>query len=359
MTARTEIEIETEIEMDTMAAILDQYPLQKPYLFEEGLGGMNNTTRILMSGGERFVLRIYNNHADAAVVKLEHELLHQLAAQGSIGLAVPEPVVNSRGETVTRGPQGKLASLCRYLPGERPIPANEAHILGLGEAAGKLTNALAAVTPDSEPIYLPYYEWEQTYAELTPVVLQALTESMPESAQVDELRLQIDLLLKERMELSARYESMCALPQQWIHGDLNFTNSLAQGDAITALLDFEFCTRDMRAMELAVVLVDLLQPDVEESLRKIGLFCRGYGRHVRLTPEEQSILPVLMKLRMVDVSHHFMLRYREGLDPADVWTEQVKRAAYVCGWVNDVEHRLLTALNNSLIPEGAGTHELS
>ncbi|WP_027091421.1 phosphotransferase [Cohnella thermotolerans] len=54
------------------------------------------------------------------------------------------------------------------------------------------------------------------------------------------------------------------LPHQLIHGDINDSNLLAAPDAagkVAAVLDFEFCTRDLRAMEPAVV-------DGEEVLRQ-------------------------------------------------------------------------------------------
>jgi hypothetical protein len=41
---------------------------------------------------------------------------------------------------------------------------------------------------------------------------------------------------------------------QLIHGDLHYDNVMVVDDAVSGLLDFEFCAYDWRAMELAVAL---------------------------------------------------------------------------------------------------------
>jgi len=61
------------------------------------------------------------------------------------------------------------------------------------------------------------------------------------------------------------------LPHQLIHGDLNASNALAdEAGRICAILDFEFVTYDLRVMEAAVFLSDMVRSSeaTESSLKK-------------------------------------------------------------------------------------------
>ncbi len=161
-----------------------------------------------------------------------------------------------------------------------------------------------------------------------------------EACELESMMAELEGIRRRLVELEAAF---CKLPRQWIHGDIGFTNALARGEKVTGVLDFEFCTRDLRAMELAVVLPELItEESSEQSLRQIRLFTEGFGSKQGLTAEEISYLPDLMQLRMVDVYLHFAERFRQQLDPLTEWSGHTRRAAFVCRWIED--NRTLLAL---------------
>ncbi|WP_020616265.1 phosphotransferase [Paenibacillus daejeonensis] len=321
-----------------LPAYLGQYDWSGPWEAFAAESGMNNTTRMITCGSARFVLRIYDNHKDHNKVLLEHAILAALGEAPPSGILVPVPVRNRFGGTVTIGPGDKLAALYHYIPGERTSAAAPAHVTGLGAATGQLTQALARIELPLQPIYQPYFQLEDDYRELDSS--QLLNLARGSNLLHDQASL-VEELQAERSAIARLTPEMSKLPIQWIHGDLVFNNALASGEEVIGILDFEYCTQDLRAMELGVVLAEFIGPDTEHTLQQMRRFIQGYQSAVSLLPEEIELLPALIKLRMLDVWLHFANRYLEGLDEAEVWSGQIARAAEVCRWVNTHDQALI------------------
>lgn len=317
---------------DYLEAAVQRYSWRGAIRMEEAAAsGMNNTTRIISCGEQKYVLRLYNNHGDANTVRLEHEMLKALSP-AKLEFRIPEPVPNAAGDTVTVLPDGKLACLFGYIEGERPTLANSAHVRALGTAAGQLSRAFNGVNLSITPEYSPYYELGDTYATMDKPSFLGLAKGEP---MLRELAEQFGYLQAEREELLKACVQVAALPRQWIHGDICFGNALSIGDRISAILDFEFVTVDSRAMELAVLMVDLLKRDAAAgSAAMLESAARAFQESVELTAEERKLLPALMKLRLLDVTLHFAVRLREGLDQPDVLASIVDSCAYGCEWIN-------------------------
>lgn len=294
--------------------------------------GMNNTTRIVNSGGRKYVLRLYNNHGDIHTVRLEHEMLKALSGS-ALGFRVPETVANADGDTVTVLADGKLACLFHYIEGVRPDPANMAQIKALGKATGEISSALNGVNCAILPQYSPYYELGSTYAEMDN---HAFVELAARNSKLRRLALQFQYLQDQREQTLALCERVASLPRQWIHGDICCGNALSEGDRITGILDFEFVTIDSRAMELAVMMVDLLKKEVGgDNQDRMAVAATAFQEVVKLTAGERKLLPILMKLRLLDITLHFAVRYRDGLDGPEVLAGIVDNCAYGCEWITN------------------------
>lgn len=324
---------------------LQGYPLPAPWRAVMEESGMNNTTRIVYAGGNKFVLRIYDNHRDADIVALEHGILTELQHH-SLPFSVPQPIANSEGATITVSDEGKLGALYHYIPGQRASADNAGHVEGLGRAAGMLSKAMRMLETASKPIYDPYYKCEDTHAAMTNERMRELAaEALFPTVRTE----QLERLIQQRERLLALRASFEALPHQWIHGDIVFSNTLSSDDRIAAILDFEFCTIDIRVMELAVVLAEFPEENDERALERIALLCRGFGSAVKLNEEEAVLLPELIKLRMMDVFLHFAGRYETKLDEAAVWDKQIGRASFVCGWIDRNSEQLMALFRKFLL----------
>lgn len=286
-------------------------------------GGWNNTTYFVGNPTKRAVLRIYDTHKDKAKIEFEHAVLQQLEAR-SLPFKIPVPLLATTGETMIQlGESGKFACLFRYIDGDSPAEQESDYLESFGETAGVLSAVLAEVNPGLTPAYRPYYELRTSYPLCSAEVIRELCLNPPEPFA--DLGEELKMLYRAYERITDSLGGLKELPHQLVHGDLNASNLLVQSSdhsLVAALLDFEFCTFDVRVMEPAVILSGLLGQGEEKMM--IRDFSRGFSRKVRLSPAEINAVPVLMLLRKIDVFLHFVSRYLEGTDESEVLYEQTR-----------------------------------
>lgn len=319
----------TKLDID-FSIFLDQYHFPKGYVVENGDSGMNNTTRMVRADGARYVLRVYNNHKDAGIVQLEHEVLDALQEEER-HFSVPVPVHNRSGSTITAAADGTLATLAHYIDGDRPRPFYSPHIYALGLTTGRMTAALSQINPSRPPLYDPYYMLDESYTHIDDDSIIELTSNMDALAASKQ---SLMLLHQQRHMLKDDCKRIAQLPKQWIHGDLVFNNTVAIGDHIVGVLDFEFCTVDVRIMELAVIATDLLKPDHPDIAGGLQQLFEGYRETITMSEEERELFLSLVKLRLLDVVYHFINRYNDGLDSVTVLCSIIESSAFGIRWLN-------------------------
>lgn len=292
---------------------------------EEAERGWNNTTYFVENSTRRAVLRIYDTHKDREKIEFEHAVLQKLGML-SLPFRVPVPIATPAGETLVQleDRAGKFSCLFEYIDGDSPTEQESGYFESFGEAAGTLSVVLAEISPGLAPVYRPYYELRQAYPLCTGEAIRELCLQPP--VPFTELAKGLEILYNAYENIADSLAELKGLPHQLVHGDLNASNLLVETSdhrQVAALLDFEFCTFDVRAMEPAVILSGLLGHAEERAA--VRDFCRGFSTRVRLSEAEIKAVPVLMLLRKVDVFLHFVTRYLEGTDEAHVLHEQVKQ----------------------------------
>jgi len=332
---------------DAFDALLETFFPGGAWNVETGLSGWNNTTRYVTAGGNRWVLRVYETHRDADKIRFEHAVLLELARRNP-PFAVPVPLRLPSGATFVPVPDGsgRFGCLFRYIEGNRPDSSVPRVAGAVGEAVGALCRELSAVKVSVRPAYAPYYEIDATHPSCPQERIEAFCASPPPAFRGQ--RAELAMLAEELRQFRRYAPKLRKLPHQLIHGDVNDSNLLAAADdpeRIAAVLDFEFCTWDARAMEPAVVLSGLLGTEKRSGrasaaaqsaeAREVGgdweeavaSFVRGFGRHVRLTEAEAEAIVPLMTLRKLDVFVHFLGRLLDGVDTEDTLREQIDSAA--------------------------------
>ncbi|WP_058304305.1 phosphotransferase [Gorillibacterium timonense] len=311
--------------------ILANYSLPKVLSVETRDSGMNNTTRyaVLEDRSVR-VLRIYENHQDLDKLRAEHEVLLQLQRQ-VLPFAVPYPVTTKSGLTWVEAEDGKLASLFPYLNGSRPSSDLHEMASEYGRVVGSLVQAMAVLEVKESPAYPPYDERLDTPRE----ILLAVENDFETHPVLASLMEDVRYLIDRFKALQEKAEEVRGLPRQWIHGDFSYANALVEGNRVSAVLDFEFATRDIRAMELAVCLAEQLSAPGGISSSSMTDMLSGYQSVFPLEASELRLLPPLIQLRKLDVFLHFWERFTAGLDPVQVLMEQTERAAAVCRFVDE------------------------
>lgn len=290
----------------------------------QGAGGWNNTTYFVQNHTQKAVVRIYNTHQDIEKIKFEHHVL-LLLQQQKYSFRVPKPMVSLNGDTIVQvgDGTGRYACLFQYIKVESSQVDTPLTPKKLGEAAGELSVALSQLEYTEAPVYRPYYELQQAYSLCQDEELSRLCNDPP--IDLRDVQDGLRLLYETYLLLVSQLGTLRELPHQLVHGDLNKSNLLSEQGEVTAWLDFEFCTRDIRVMEASVILSDLLGGEYE--VVNVEQFCIGFRQYVQLTQDEIIVIPLLMKLRKVDVFLHFTSRYLENIDPPSVLSEQVQLLA--------------------------------
>lgn len=322
-------------------AILRRYFANENWSYlSEGESGSNNTTRYIRCGGETYVLRLYETHRDAAKIRFEHEVLLALGAE-RLPFAVPRPVRDRTGATIFQLADGtkRYGCLFAYLPGGRPDSRVPAAAHAVGRAVGQLSLALSRIQVNAVPAYPPYYEMDLAHPSCPPDKLAAFCERPPASFR--SLSAELRALHAEWLRFRGLLPRLRELPHQLVHGDINDSNLLAREEdlnAIGAVLDFEFCTRDVRAMEPAVALSELL--DSEAADDAVPALLQGYASFAALGRQESEAIPTLVKLRKLDVFVHFLGRYLDGVEGEETLRERTAEAAEGLNRLREYEKRL-------------------
>lgn len=328
------------------------------YRLEACGGGTNNTTRLLTCADNRFMLRIYNTHEDWEKAAFEHQLLAALGRlTPGLPFGVPQPEKGAAGAGLIRLSDGKLAALFRYLDGVAPDFGQPAQAEAFGRAAGRLSEALERVERLENgreaglelPAYPPYYALASAHPSCPlDEVLRFCREPAGEFAGCGGA---LAVLGRQLGKIIPGLDRLALLPHQLIHGDLNASNALVTpGGEIAALLDFEFVTRDLKAMEPAVCLWGLLPESGADELAEarawisLEAFWRGFSDVRPLSAAERRAVPELMQLRSLDVFLHFLGRYRDGVDDASMLLRQIPDTAARLGQVEKHGERLLALL---------------
>jgi homoserine kinase type II len=333
---------------DFLAAARAAWPLPGPWRVTPIGGGTNNVVERVETATGSFVLRRYGNHANPARLDFEYGVLAGLARQ-RLPFAVPLPrqTVGGTPYAVLPAPDGAttLVTLTPLIADSPPVRADLDLARAAGEALGQLCLALATLPAPASGAGLT---WRATgdLARCHPLVpdpLAALAE-LP-LARGDRARLH-ERYIWLLAELPALYAT---LPQQLCHEDFDPSNVLAAKGRITGVLDFEFCTRDLRVVDLTVPLtwwpVEVFGTGAEWPM--IAALASGYARQVRLRADEIAALPTLFLLRAMSSLIHRLGRHRQGLCPLEDVLVRARAALARCDWLVAHEPRLVDTVGSA------------
>jgi len=280
---------------DTLNALLASYSLTPPLTPFSIPSGINNVIVGLHTGAGDFVVKTITARTDPALLNYEVTLLRWLATQ-RLSFTVPAPIPTHTGDILLATSEGyKL--LLPLLPGRRPDCTNGVEIEAVGAALGELHPVLARYPSTSRLDNPAYGALDQIHPRLpNPYTLTPDQLGLPAAVAVAEL------FAWWRAELATLRDFVNTiyihLPKQVIHSDYGPSNTLYQDGRVTSVLDFEFAGPDVRAIDIAAGLVFSMRLwENPQPLAMATAFCRGYGHRQRLTPDEITAIPWLMRLR--------------------------------------------------------------
>jgi homoserine kinase type II len=324
----------------TLAALLDTWNVAAPRRLSPLAHGTNNLMLRLESPGGDYVLRVYANHADLERLHFEHAVLSHLQA-AHLPFAVPAPLPTSTGEYYARAATESgeaLATLTHLIPGQPPRRDDLQQARAAGAAIALLDGALGQI---ESAVAGQGVSWRSfgDLAHCHPLVPDP-------AAALGELPVPPDArrrLVQCYEWLMARIPGLYAdLPQQLSHEDTDPGNLLMEGDRVTGVLDFEFCSRDLRAMDLTVALSwwPIAHFGTGDEWPIIEALAQGCAVHLRLDEAEIEAMPVLFALRGFTSLIHRLGRHRQGLSPLEAVTDRAHAALEREKWLQENDRQL-------------------
>ncbi|GCF08425.1 phosphotransferase enzyme family protein [Dictyobacter arantiisoli] len=272
------------------------WPLAGPCTLSPLTGGTNKSVwRIETADGQFFVLYIYSDLALRPRVRYEQAILEWLSTQ-DLPYQVAHYLPSQSGDYIVPLEGAGFATLAPFLPGSQSRQDTVACAMQAGQALAQLTRALANCPdiPLSVDRVAPTIFGDLTTRHpLATDPLAALVRSPVEPQHIRQLRTYLMGIMEGIAELYAR------LPLQLVHRDVDASNLLSDQQGVLAVLDFEFATCDIRALDLAVMLswwpVDRMGTGREwEIIDAVG---RAYQSLFPLQDSELLALPELFRLR--------------------------------------------------------------
>jgi len=297
----------------------------------------NLVSLVHSADGRRYILRLTAPQHG----RLAYELNLVTRLQDlSLPFAIPAPIPAAGGQLFVRLPRAdeQIALLYPFVAGVHSTGANQRQAHAAGRALAKLQAALATLDQPPPPATTapPAAGDLHTYHPLVGDPVVWIGELALASDQHTRLRTLIDDVYAQIPRLYA------TLPRQLIHNDYDPSNVLLPGQRIVAVLDFEMCTTDLRAIDLAVALGWWPRAAFADPRRwtVMDAFGRGYARAAGLSVEEAAALPTLLRLRTVATLLERVGRYLEGRDSAEVLRRRIEWTLAVHTWLSGIEDEL-------------------
>ncbi|WP_419814865.1 homoserine kinase [Glacieibacterium sp.] len=267
----------THVDAGTLAALLLRYDIGTAVSFKGIAEGVENSNYLVETTRGRYFLTLYEKRVEASDLPWFLALLTHCA---DAGLPVPRPIADRSGKAL-QTVAGRPACLIEFAVGVSVTEPTSAESYAVGAALGRFHHAVADFAIE-RPNALGPAGWAQVAASC--------------AGQLDQIEPGLEALLTD--ELTFLQKSWpTALPRSTIHADLFPDNVLMLGGKVTALIDFYFACTDLRAYDMAILIVAWsfstdgrhFDPAIAAAL------LAGYSSTNALTDPELAALPILCR----------------------------------------------------------------
>lgn len=262
----------TRVEAAEVAAFLTDYAVGELLDLQGIADGIENTNYFVTTRGGRFVLTLFERHAD---VELEY-FLELMVALADHGLACPRPIMADDGSYLRRLAQ-RPAALVERLAGKAVTEPSVAQCAAVGEALGRIHRIGRHVhrrrTNERGPA------WWRVTADALRGVLQADTMT----------------LIDAEIAFQAAFDTQ-HLPRGVIHADLFRDNVLFEGERLSGVIDFYAACNDILLYDLAICLNDwCVVPDGDFDDARARAFLAAYVSGRPPVAGEAAALPAMLR----------------------------------------------------------------
>jgi homoserine kinase type II len=321
----------------SIAEVLDHYELGE-IVSLVGLRSRTNENYLLTTRDGRYVLRGSHRSRSPESLAFEHRLLRYLTHRG---FPVIQPLLSRDMETWV-ALDGGLWTLCRYVGGEQLDRTRPSHLA----VAARALAAYHRIAPDFERSdekcvgTWNIERWLKTTVEATACFRPS------ELPEIEASR----AYLVESLDCLSCALSSPDITQLWkvvIHGDFSRRNILFQQDQLLAVLDFDGCHFEFRAMDLAIALKNIcrgLDKHSQLNMARVRAFMTAYKAEEPLSDGELVAIPRMLqahRLRsLVARYERLCLAQRRKEHRTEKFLSEVARLR----WLKDHRNEIVDAL---------------
>lgn len=259
---------------------------------------------------------------------------------------VPVFLASKAGEKFVQLANGQLGSMVHFIEGEAPDLSRQSVVKQYGNAAGELCAALRSFR---SKLNLQELHFHQLFS------LHPLGGEQSVKQFLQHPPFGIDA--KQKAALGVTLQSvreqipkLDRLPRQIVHHDLLSFNMLFDSgkQKITGILDFDFASFDIGALELAICINHLLQTD-DSTLATVQLFLDEYSLHMKLSEVEIRWIPFLMEMYHASLLCIYIGQSYSGKEVADYFRYIADQLVIRRQWLEQHEGELVQMLRETVV----------
>lgn len=287
--------------------IVRNYFENPEYEIESVPFGLTNLTKIIKLNGQKYVVRIYNQHTKTVEsIKFEATITSFLSKK-KLSFVVPVFLNTRVGERYVQLSDGTLGSIVTFVEGTVPELLNVQQALEFGHVVGEITFALSEY---KEEIKYEGVLFTKIY-DLHPLADNQAVTSFFESPPFEIPNTTINFYKEMVSTVELNKHELKELPKQLVHHDLLIYNLLSKDNKIQGVLDFDFTSFDLRFMEFTISLNHILQL-TNGSWHMTEAFIKGYSQFSKISYLEIKHLQLLTQIYHIAVLHIYIGQYYSG-----------------------------------------------
>lgn len=306
--------------------------------------GLTNFTQIITMNNEKYVARIYDRHSKSIErLKFEIDLITHLE-NSELPYKLPAFLTTKSGNKFVELSNGQLGSINVYIEGIVPELTAPSLIEEYGRTVGQLMLAMEKYRSNALEHDIKFYNVYELHSLCNESSVRAFIDQPP--FEVDRTQLSGFIQLLE--EIASNKFDIEQLPHQIIHHDLLIFNLLIDSESrkISGVLDFDFASYDIRALELAICLNHMLQLN-DHSLAKVELFLKQYSAYITLTEEELNWVPFLMQMYYAALLCIYIGQFYSGRNVTQYFQFILDQLASRSLWLEHNKAALIALLKDS------------
>lgn len=262
----------TRVEAADVAAFLKDYAVGDLLELQGIADGIENTNYFVTTSGGRFVLTLFERHAD---VELEY-FLELMVTLADHGLACPRPIMPDDGSYLRRLAQ-RPAALVERLSGRAITEPTVEQCAAVGGALGRI-HRIGRHVRRRRPNERGLAWWRFTAEALAGTVLD-----------------EVSALLDQEIAFQAALDTE-RLPRGVIHADLFRDNVLFDNGQLTGVIDFYAACNDILLYDVAICLNDwCVAPDGDFDDARARAFLAAYAGNRPWAAGETAALPAMLR----------------------------------------------------------------